>query len=119
MSLVELIRSAYQERVALAPIPRELRDALRAHERIPKFFDALEREIAVLPERFRDRMVIKETVYSLTDTFIMNIRRVADERQLSDLARKAEIDARTEAAKRDELADRMNRGEAVDLSEIV
>ena len=119
MSLRELIRSSYQERIALAPIPEELRRSLRSHERIPKFFDNLERELAVLPPALRSVERIKDAVYSLTDIFTANLKRIADERQMSDLAKQAERDAAAARVRRDELADRLNRGEAVDLSEIV
>lgn len=119
MTLRELIRSAYQERVALSGIPEELKRSLKAHERIPKFFDNLERELAVLPAAYRTNDRIREAVYSLTDVFTGNVKRMADERQMSDLARSAAASTRDEQAKRDDLADRMNSGQPVDLSEIV
>ena len=114
-----LILQAYREAVALAPCPEELKRSLATHERTPKFLDNLERELAVLPARFRDPMTIRSAVYDLTNLFIRNVDRQAQERYMTDVTRAAAIAARDAATKRDELADRINAGGSVDISELV
>jgi len=114
-----LIIEAYREAVALAPCPEELKKSLATHERTPQFLDNLERELSALPPRFLDPITIRTTVYDLTNLFIRNVDKQAQERYMTDVTRSAAIAARDAAIKRDELADRLNAGESVDLSEII
>ena len=99
MSLRRLIEDAYRERLALAPIPGELKQALRMHERVPLFFRNLERELSVLPPKFATPDHVRTVVYDMTDLFIKLVDRHAHEKQKSDLARaydKAQLKTREE-----------------------
>ena len=101
MSLRRLIEDAYRERLALAPIPGELKQALRMHERVPLFFRNLERELSVLPPKFATPEHVRTVVYDMTDLFIKLVDRHAHERQKSDLAKAYDA---AQVAKRNELA---------------
>lgn len=107
--LKRLIRKDYQECVALMEMPADLRQALRAHERVPAFLDNLERELsAAKVGRMLSRVKIKETVYSLTEFFVNTVRRHGDEKIMSEVA-KAAIKAKDQERKELE--------EAVDIAE--
>lgn len=91
MDLKTIVRQDYQEAVRLLPgIPDELRKGLKTNERVPLFIDNLTKEIASLPAHIRpQRLKIKQIVYDLTNTFILNVKRQADEKHLSDIAKTA------------------------------
>ena len=116
MSLRRLIQDAYQERVRLADVPDDLRASLRAHERVPAFFRNLEHELARVPQLRGSQ--ITDAVYSLTDTFIAAVKRAAEQRAMSDAARSAIREKAESDARRDALAERLLRGDPVDLEEI-
>ncbi len=91
MDLKHLITSDYQEAVSLLPgIPGELRKALKSHQRVPVFIDNLVKEVSTLPKHLRpDRLKLKRIVYDLTNVFVMNVKRQAEERHMSELAKQA------------------------------
>lgn len=88
-----MIRQDYQEAVRLLPgIPEELRASLKTNERVPIFLDNLTNEISKLPAHIRpQRLKIKQIVYEITNTFVLNVKRAADEKHLSDIAKNAKI----------------------------
>ena len=117
MSLGRLIKDAYQQRIKLADVPADLRQSLKAHERIPAFFANLERELSTVPNLRQEQII--DAVYSLTDMFISAVKRAADERMISDVAKSA-ITAKADAiAKRDALADRLLDGKSIDMEELL
>jgi hypothetical protein len=97
--LKKLILDTYREAVRLIDMPGDLREALKAHERLPKFFLNLEREIARLPLKFQTRATIEMLVYDLTKVFVRNVQASAQSRMLSDAA-KAEISRQQDKLKR-------------------
>jgi hypothetical protein len=104
-----MIQSDYQECVALMDMPADLRQALRAHERVPAFLSNLERELSANKVgRFLTRTKLKKTVYDLTEFFVGTLKRHADERIMSDAAKAA---IKGKAQERKELE------EAVDIAE--
>lgn len=119
------IEADYRECVALTEMPADLKQALKAHERIPAFFKNLERELAQASKLgVLSRETIKHSVYSLTEFFINNVKREANERIMSDAMKAAavqkathrqEIEAAVDAA--EEKAERT--GGPVDLGEAV
>lgn len=89
MQFKKWIEEDYAEAVRLLPdIPEELRRALKAHERIPVFFENLNRELFKMSLKHKmDRQTVKQLVYDMTNFFCINVRRMCDERVMSDIAK--------------------------------
>lgn len=116
-----LCRADYQEYVAMAQIPRELKDALKTHERVPVFVDNLAREIKAI-ERVRvgkrlDRMTIKKMVYDLTEMYIGAVKRQADERMMSEVARHQAIQDQTNLQLMRDAADLLTQHEVTTVEQ--
>ena len=84
MEIQQFVRETYQDVVKQAQIPDELKNALKAHERIPVFVDNMAREIKALPYTV-DKEVIRMAVRDLTLWFMQAATRQANERIMSDL----------------------------------
>lgn len=92
MSFMKLIQADYKEWLELnkATLPDGMYRALKSNERIPLFFQNLEREIAKVQFRKKvilDRIVIKNIVYDMTNAFVTLLKRQADEKGMSILER--------------------------------
>lgn len=83
-SLRQLIVSTYQAYVKRAPIRQELKDALKTHERMPKFLDNLHREFSA-PGLNVKRETIIQAVEGFTQMFIQGVHLKGEERLLSPL----------------------------------
>jgi hypothetical protein len=119
VDLRHLITCDYQEAVSLLPgVPTELRKALKTHQRVPVFIDNLTKQIAALPKHLRpDRLKLKRVVYDMTNLFVMNVKRQAEERHMSDLAKKVALDAAQRAADLAEASKGNFQGHYGELSE--
>lgn len=84
MSLRQIIEETYKQTVQQAEIPSDLRDALKANERVPQFLRNLERELAVMPSKLQTREQAVFATRELTLFFIRNVQRRANEMMLSD-----------------------------------
>jgi hypothetical protein len=95
MDIAHLVKTDYQEAVRMLPsVDAELKRSLKSHERVPKFLENLSREISRLPNHLRpDRARIKKIVYDMTELFVHNVKRQADEMAMSDARKQAEIAA--------------------------
>ena len=90
-----MVVDAYREHIALKQdIPYDLRVALRSHERMPKFFYNIAKEIENLQDHYLktgkdpvDEKTIKEIIYDVTDMFINGVKAEAEKRQESDAKR--------------------------------
>lgn len=114
----QFIIQCYEEALALSQAPEELKDAIRRRgghgERVPAFLDNLNKELNTVQNITKEQ--IRDSVYSLTDLFINTVKRKADEDMMSDAAKSAIVE---KSGKKDELADRLNSGQAVDLEEVL
>lgn len=81
----KLIYDSYCEAVALSKAPNELKRALKTHERTPVFINNLEKELKKVDPRILNTITIKNTVYDLTNLYIHNVMRLANEKQMSAL----------------------------------
>ncbi len=63
-------------------IPEDLKRALKAHERVPTFIDNLAKNLYKLPKDIKTETVIM-AVHNMTDLFVSNIMRKADESRMS------------------------------------
>lgn len=88
MSLRDLVVKEYQQTITNSlEIPRELKDALRAHERMPAFMDNLCRELSnPLFAKYSNNQ-LRGIVNDATMFFISLVKQRANEQMLSDLAK--------------------------------
>lgn len=82
----------YQEYVSLhgSKYPDELIRGLKHHERVPAFINNLIKELHTMEHRQRiklSRRKIKEIVYDVTRTFLILVKRRADEMAMSHAER--------------------------------
>ena len=78
----------YRERIQLSSIPTDLKNALKTHERVPRFVENLSKEIygaleAGVP---LTRFDIKNLVYNMTDLFIRCVMSNIEKKMISDAA---------------------------------
>lgn len=85
-TLRQYCHEIYRETVAKHPMDAELRRALKAHERVPRFLDNLEREFAKIPFHVT-RETVAQAVKDLTLVFISAVQCSVNDRMLSDLAK--------------------------------
>ena len=126
MSIRDWVRADYQEYVSLNAhkYPSEMIRSLKHNERVPGFIDnlckemkALDNETIVLKkQRLFTRENIKTCVYSLTEWFLVNLKRHADEKNLSDLEKSRIIKEQTDRLEIDRLANEI-LNESIDRSE--
>jgi len=88
-SLKAFILQCYDERIALAPMPEEMRASLKDSNRVPEFLRNLHLRLEKLPPRLQRKEVIRDGVYSLTDWFIHAFKKHAEERMMSEAAKMA------------------------------
>lgn len=83
----DLIRKAYRDYIETEySVPTELRLSLRTHERVPVFVDNMARELS-RPGLNLKRETLIMCVRDMTRFFIENVKRAAEERTLSPLAK--------------------------------
>lgn len=112
MDLLAIVRSDYQEAIALTEMDPELRRALKAHERVPRFIDNLAGQFFAAEKTIGaiDRETIKLAVYDLTKLFITAVEQQAKERRASDLDKLAAKEQREREARLLELANAIADG---------
>lgn len=119
----KFIRDTYNEAVRLHPsINSELKLALKSHERVPTFVDALAKEVEQVQnvmlstgkEKIKDD-TIKHLVYDLTNLFITGIEKQAELRQESDVKRMLREQAVSYKKDLDESADGNLKGDFADI----
>lgn len=77
MNEIELARLTFKERInAREDIPREFKQALRAHERVPVFIDNLARELKKVPRLTKDNLIF--AVNQMTDVFVSCVMKKRD-----------------------------------------
>lgn len=108
MDLIHLVRRDYQEAVALADAPTELKRSLAAHERVPGFIDNLARELSRVPGLKRE--TIKVAVYELTNLFIANVKRRADEMHMSEVEKHRRVAEYERAKEAEAMIDKLSGG---------
>lgn len=100
-----ICRKAYQEYVKAQPYPTELKNALKAHERVPAFIDNLAREFSK-PGLKVNRETVEMAVRDLTNVFVSAVKIQAEQRLMNPLkiamvkaeqARKAEMNQLADA----------------------
>lgn len=119
----KFIRDTYNEAVRLHPsINSELKLALKSHERVPTFVDALAKEVEqvqnVMLSTGKEKIkedTIKHLVYDLTNLFITGIEKQAEIRQESDVKRMLREQAVSYAKDLDESADGNLKGDFADI----
>ncbi len=79
-----------------ARIPKELKRALKTHERVPVFIDRMVGEIKKAPKAFTRESIISVT-RDMAEIFILNVERMAEERLLSPL-KKAQMRQKADEA---------------------
>ena len=84
--LHRLVRECYRKTVASAPVPDELKRALRTSERVPKFIDNMAGEIHRLPKQYKKQIII-DTVRDFTLSFLATFQLQAEQAMMSDLAK--------------------------------
>ena len=95
--LTELVRHAYKNYVERdLEFPTELKNALKAHERVPLMIDNLARELREVEKHAYKLKGIQPTkqelvsiVEDFTRVFLQNLVRQADEKRMSDAAKAA------------------------------
>lgn len=88
-SLKAFILRCYDERIALAEMPSEMRESLKASNRVPAFLQNLQLRVEKLPIRYQKQETIRDATYSLTDWFIEAFKKHANERMLSEVEKRA------------------------------
>ncbi len=97
MFYTKKVREYYNEAIRLHPTaPDELKHSLRSNERVPSFIDNLALEIQKVQDMrlaqdknpFPDK-TIQSLVYDMTNIFIGNVEKLAQERMMSDLDKQA------------------------------
>lgn len=88
----KFIYDSYCEAVALSTAPDELKRALKTHERTPTFLANIEREFGKMNRKLLTPITMKNVVYDLTNLYIRNVMRMANEKAMS-LVEKARIQA--------------------------
>ena len=88
MSLRDLVVKEYQQTITNSlEIPRELKDALKVHERMPAFMDNLCKELSnPLFAKYSNNQ-LRGIVNDATMFFISLVKQKANEQMLSDLAK--------------------------------
>ena len=119
MNVEQLCRETYQEFVRTAPgIDDELRRALRAHERIPRFLDNLAREFTIIEKmdpRFRGvNRITRDEIVDMTRqfcaVFCKNVKLQYDQRVMSDNAKAVIRDEQQRTKEMNQLADDLIEG---------
>lgn len=82
----DLCRQTFRETVLTMEIPRELKVALKVHERVPVFIDNLAKELSTTQFKVTKEHVIQAT-RDLTKTFALLVERQAKERVMSDIGK--------------------------------
>jgi proline dehydrogenase len=111
--LRRLCREQYAARVAMRQdIPNELKRALKTHERVPVFVDNLVKQLNH-PKIRKDigQATIIMAIHDMTDIYINNVMKMADERRLSDLEKSRRVKKSEDLQLVRDLADSM-MGEA-------
>lgn len=111
-----LIIKSYQQSVALAPVPEELKRALKTHERVPGFLSSLERNLISVPRQLRTAQNIEATVHDMTMIFLNGLVQKAEEARMSDAVKQGMLDKAAKAKRYDELS---TGREAIDLDELM
>jgi hypothetical protein len=87
--LRKLCREQYAARVAMRQdIPNELKRALKTHERVPVFIDNLSQQLnhpRIRADIKRETIIM--AIHNLTDLYISNVMRMANEKHMSVLER--------------------------------
>lgn len=124
--VIELCRKTYQEYVLTADIPNDLRNALKAHERVPVFIDNLAKEISYIsngPALFKlgNKRITRDEIISITrdftKVFIQNVHRQAEEKMMSDAAKKAIAENAARAAIEEKLIEETLTDESTERTE--
>lgn len=126
MGIKEDVKNDFQEYIALNghKWPAELIRSLKHNERMPLFLNNLTRECKALDnetvvakrQRLFTRKNIKLMVYSLTELFLTNVMRVANEQHKSDLEKSRIIAEQQAVLDIDRMADEILK-DSVDRSE--
>lgn len=95
--LGRLIDSDYREYVQITPMNSDLKEALLRQERVPSFLNNLIKELSRVKKLTREQ--IKLVTYDMTQLFISQVTRMANEKHMSDATR---------AAKQKEIDDKAN-----------
>jgi len=119
MSIRHLISKVYQETVAFADVPEELKQSLKSNERVPAMIHNLETEFGKMPLRLQTRENIEETVRDMTGIFLSNLERLASERHLSDCAKAAMLATQDKQTKQDKIVKDIEDGKEIDAERIV
>lgn len=82
--LKRLCRETYQRTIKDAPFPKELKLALRSHERVPVFIDNLAKEIGKISFKVK-RETIEQTVRDMTLYFVEVVKFQAEDRVMSPI----------------------------------
>lgn len=80
---MECVIADWQEFVKITPMPEDLKRALRADHKYPKFLENVARELKAAKKV--DRATIKMTTYSIAEWFVNMVKHKANERLMSDL----------------------------------
>lgn len=88
----KIVADTYRKVIADGPYPTEFKRALRAHERMPVFFDNLVREMSK-PGLNPTRETIEMATRDLTKIFVAAVHKQGEERLMSPI-RKAMLKAR-------------------------
>jgi hypothetical protein len=84
----KIILEAYQTAVALNQrVPAELKRSLKTSERVPRFLAQLKKEVAALPPNLVSREVISMLTTDLTNMFLYQVERAAQQKQMSEVER--------------------------------
>lgn len=111
----KLCREQYAARVAMRQdIPIELKRALKTNERVPKFVDNLAQQLnnpKIRADIKRETIIM--AIHDLTDVFIANVKRLAEEKHLSVLERQRRIQEQENLKLAREFIDSLNGEEEV------
>lgn len=109
MSLRSNIIKYYQEALALAPYPDEMKRALKGGERVPQFIDRMVMELGKVHLKIKP-MTLKLAVYDMTGLFLKLVYKHAQERGMSELAKVAMQEKAKKVALAKDIVDVMDEG---------
>jgi hypothetical protein len=118
ISIKDMVIADYQEFIAISSdIPEDLKSALKAHERVPAFFDALSYQLSLVEKNnphLINRAVIKKATYDLADLFIKGVKHRADIKMMSDASRSVINSKVSEKQQLDNALDKEGNGEIME-----
>lgn len=112
----------YQETIEKLDINTELKKSLSAHERVPTFIQNLSEEFVKVQQyrlrkgkRHVDVKYLREITIDMVKDFVQKVEKLAEERVLSDLAKRAELDKASDAKDMEETLDGKPAGAFEDM----